>query len=100
MVDFHTLRSTAISWWLDVDKLSPKRVQTLARLATLTLVYKYSRKWRIGDHEWLDKGPTLVEPPPPGRPGKEEKDERKPEDEEVPEDEHDPDGEGRGEGRD
>jgi integrase len=58
VVDFHTLRSTAISWWLDVDKLSPKRVQTLARLKTLALVYKYSRKWRIGDHDWLDEGPT------------------------------------------
>ena len=63
IVDFHTLRSTAISWWLDIDKLSPKRVQTLARLKTLALVYNYSRKWRIGDHDWLEEGPKLVKPP-------------------------------------
>ena len=37
-VDFHTLRSTAITWWLDVDGLSQKRVQILARLKTLALV--------------------------------------------------------------
>jgi integrase len=67
IVDFHTLRSTAISWWLDVDKLSPKRVQTLARLKTLALVYNYSRKWRIGDHDWLEEGPKLVKPPSPGK---------------------------------
>lgn len=30
-VDFHTLRSTAITWWLDEDGLNPKRVQVLAR---------------------------------------------------------------------
>jgi integrase len=58
--DFHTLRSTAITWWLDEDGLPPKRVQVLARLKTLALVYRYSRNLRIEDFSRLDKGPKLV----------------------------------------
>ena len=38
VVDFHALRSTANAWWLDVDGLSAKWVQILARLKTLALV--------------------------------------------------------------
>lgn len=60
VIDFHTLRSTAITWWLDEEKLSPKRVQVLARLKTLALVYNYSRNLRIEDWSWLDNGPKLV----------------------------------------
>lgn len=60
VVDFHTLRSTAITWWLDVDGLSPKRVQVLARLKTLALVQRYSRNLRIEEFEWLNKGPKLI----------------------------------------
>lgn len=60
VIDFHALRSTAISWWLDVDGLSPKRVQILARLKTLALVQRYSRNLRIEDYSWLDRGPKLV----------------------------------------
>ena len=60
VIDFHTLRSTAISWWLDEDGLSPKRVQILARLKTLALVQRYSRNLRIEEFGWLDKGPKLV----------------------------------------
>jgi integrase len=60
IVDFHTLRATAITWWLDEDKLSPKRVQVLARLKTLALVYKYSRNLRLEDFSWLESGPKLV----------------------------------------
>jgi integrase len=60
VMDFHSLRSTAICWWLDEDKLPPKRVQILARLSTLHLVYRYSRNLRIGDFSWLNQGPKLV----------------------------------------
>jgi integrase len=60
VIDFHALRSTAITWWLDVDGLSPKRVQVLARLKTLALVQNYSRNLRIEDFGWLDRGPKLV----------------------------------------
>jgi integrase len=60
IIDFHTLRATCITWWLDVDKLSPKRVQVLARLKTLALVYNYSRNLRIEDWAWLNQGPKLV----------------------------------------
>lgn len=63
IVDFHTLRSTAITWWLDVDGLSAKRVQVLARLKTLALVANYSRNYRMEDFGWLNKGPKLVSKP-------------------------------------
>lgn len=58
-VDFHTLRSTAITWWLDVDGLPPKRVQILSRLKTLALVASYSRNMRLEDFSWLNNGPNL-----------------------------------------
>jgi integrase len=60
IIDFHSLRSTAITWWLDVDGLRPKRVQVLARLKTLALVYNYSRNLRMEDFSWLEHGPKLV----------------------------------------
>ena len=60
VVDFHTLRSTAITWWLDVEGLKPKRVQVLARLKGLGMVNNYSRNLRLDDFGWLDKGPKLV----------------------------------------
>jgi site-specific recombinase XerD len=59
-IDFHTTRATAITWWLDVDGLTPKRVQILARLKTLALVAKYSRNLRLSEFGWLNKGPKLV----------------------------------------
>jgi integrase len=59
-IDFHTLRSTAITWWLDVDGLTPKRVQILAGLKTLSLVAAYSRNLRLDEFGWLNKGPKLV----------------------------------------
>jgi integrase len=40
-VDFHTLRSTAICWWLTVNKLHILDVQKMARLKTLALVQQY-----------------------------------------------------------
>ena len=60
VIDFHALRSTAITWWLTVDRLPAKKVQVLARLKTLAMVDKYSRNYRIDDFGWLDKGPRLV----------------------------------------
>ena len=63
VIDFHTLRSTAITWWLDEDGLPPKRAQVLARLKTLALVYRYSRNLRLEDFSWLEKGPKLVDTP-------------------------------------
>jgi hypothetical protein len=47
-------------WWLDVDGLSPKRVQVLARLKTLGLVAACSRNMKIEEYTWLNKGPKLV----------------------------------------
>ena len=63
VMDFHSLRSTCITWWLDEDGLKPKRVQVLARLKTLALVYNYSRNLRLDDFSWLDNGPKLVPAP-------------------------------------
>ncbi len=60
VVDFHTFRSTCITWWLDVDGLRPKRVQVLARLKGLGMVQNYSRNLRLDDFGWLDSGPKLV----------------------------------------
>lgn len=60
VIDFHTLRSTAITWWLEEDGLTPKRVQILARLKTLALVATYSRNMRLEDFTWLDNGPKLA----------------------------------------
>jgi integrase len=60
IVDYHTLRSTYITWLLEVYGLSPKRVQVLARLKTLSQVQNYSRNLRIEDFGWLSKGPKLV----------------------------------------
>jgi integrase len=60
IIDFHALRCTAITWWLDVDGLSPKRVQVLARLKTLALVQNYSRNLRLEDFGWLNRGPKLA----------------------------------------
>jgi integrase len=62
IIDFHSFRHTAITWWLEVDGLTPKRVQVLARLKTLALVQNYSRNMRIEDFGWLNKGPKLVPP--------------------------------------
>lgn len=63
-IDFHTLRSTAITWWLDVDGLPLKRVQILARLKVLALVAAYNRNMRMEDFSWLNSGPKLVAQPP------------------------------------
>lgn len=66
-IDFHTLRSTAITWWLDEDGLNPKRVQVLARLKTLALVAAYSRNMRLEDFSWLNNGPKLMFTPETGK---------------------------------
>jgi len=63
-LDFHAMRTTAICWWLDVYGLSAKRVQILARLKTLSLVERYSRRLRLSsDVSWLDKAPTMQAQP-------------------------------------
>ena len=59
VVDFHTFRSTTITWWLDVYELPQKRVQVLARLKTLALVARYSRRFRMENFDWLSKAPRL-----------------------------------------
>ena len=64
VVDFHSFRCTAITWWLDVYGLSSKRVQQLARLKTLRLVERYSRKFRLTDTAWLSNAPKLGNEPP------------------------------------
>ena len=60
IVDFHTFRSTAITWWLDVRGLKPKRVQVLARLKSISMLNNYSRNLRIEEFDWLDEGPNLM----------------------------------------
>lgn len=64
-IDFHTLRSTAITWWIDTPNMTVKKVQTLARLKTPGLVAAYSRNYQMDDYGWLEEGPSLVAPPMP-----------------------------------
>ena len=64
-IDFHTLRSTAITWWIDTPGMSVKKVQVLARLKTPGLVAAYSRNYRLDDYTWLEQGPSLVAPVTP-----------------------------------
>jgi integrase len=65
VIDFHTLRSTAITWWLTEDRLSLKQAQSMARLKTLDLVQKYTRGYQMTDCGFLDRGPTFKLPDPP-----------------------------------
>jgi integrase len=60
VIDFHTLRSTAITWWLTEDGLLPRVVQHLARLRSLPMVQNYSRNFNMENFSWLNRGPTLV----------------------------------------
>jgi integrase len=69
-LDFHALRSTAITWWLDVYNLNPKRVQMLARLSSLHLVMRYSRRLKLEDFSWLDNAPSLSQNSPSASPSK------------------------------
>ena len=59
LIDFHSLRHTAITWWLDEHELNPRRVATLARLGNLELVMRYSRRFRLEDTDWLDRTPVM-----------------------------------------
>jgi integrase len=61
-IDFHTLRATAITWWLTEDRLSLKQVQLLARLKTLELVQKYTRGYQMTDCSFLERGPSFKFP--------------------------------------
>jgi integrase len=69
VIDFHTFRSTFITWALDVYGLTPKRVMILARLKSIAVLQNYSRNLRIEDFGWLDKGPRLVQPNPKKKAG-------------------------------
>lgn len=60
IVDFHTLRSTAITWWLIEDRRPPKEVQVLARLKTLSMLDKYTRNYHLQEFGWIDEGPRLT----------------------------------------
>lgn len=58
-VDFHTLRSTAITWWLVHDRLDQLTVARLANLKTLRLVQKYSQNFRMENFAWLNQTPSV-----------------------------------------
>ncbi len=68
VTDFHSLRATAITWWLEGhtpsgQRLSPEQVRRLARLSSLSTVQRYIRGARFEDHAWLT--PPEVETPDP-----------------------------------
>ncbi|MFP4141498.1 MAG: tyrosine-type recombinase/integrase [Phycisphaerae bacterium] len=59
LIDFHAFRHTAITWWLDVYELNPRRVMELAQLSSLELVMRYSRRFRLADSSYLDRAPVI-----------------------------------------
>jgi integrase len=69
--DFHSLRATAIVWWLEVDGFSPLRVKELARFKTLAMVQKYVRGFRSSesDYDRLDTSAPLSAPLTPDKTG-------------------------------
>jgi integrase len=60
LIDFHALRATAIVWWLTVDRRTPKEVQVLARLKSISMLDKYTRNFKLEDFRWLNRGPNLM----------------------------------------
>jgi integrase len=62
VVDFHTLRSTAICWWLTVNKLHILDVQSMARLKTLALVQEYVDDYLPNFKELIANAPRLFDP--------------------------------------
>ena len=58
-IDFHTLRSTAITLWLVDSNRTQLEVARLAGLKTTQLVERYSRGFRLDTSEWVEKGADL-----------------------------------------
>ena len=68
VVDFHALRHTAITWWLDEYELSARKVQDLAGLSSIQLVSRYSRRFHHHDFSWLQRAPSIRDDSPPTAP--------------------------------
>jgi len=68
VLDFHSLRHTAITWWLDEYELSVRKVQELAGLSSLQLVARYSRRFHHHDFSWLERAPRIRDDSPPSQP--------------------------------
>ncbi len=64
IIDFHSLRATAITWWLDIFGLSVKQVQVLARVSSPHLIARYSRRFKLAGTDWIASAPTLNSEPP------------------------------------
>lgn len=67
VVDFHTLRSTAIMWWLKYNKLSLPDVQFRARLKTLSLVQGYVDDYVPNYGDLIKDTPRVIDPGLPFR---------------------------------
>ena len=61
LVDFHTLRSTAICWWITENKLDLLQVQRRARLKTLSLVQDYVRCYAPDHADLIEGSPKVIE---------------------------------------
>lgn len=61
VVDFHSFRATAITWWL-LAGLEVLEVQRVARLKSPAMVQKYSRNFRLERTDWLNKMPNFEAP--------------------------------------
>lgn len=61
VLDFHGLRSTAITWMLHHAGMSVKEVQEVAQLSSSKLVERYTRGFRIASTDWVKRMPKLGE---------------------------------------
>jgi integrase len=61
-VDFHTLRSTAICWWITENKLHLLDVQYRARLKTLELVQAYVNGYTPNYERLVTDTPRVIDP--------------------------------------
>src|SRR5262249_10601028 len=62
VVLFHSLRHTRGVWLFEHHKASPREVQELMRLSSLSLVDRYTRSFRVTDKSLVERGPDLSPP--------------------------------------
>jgi hypothetical protein len=60
-IDFHSLRVTAMIWWLNEYRLPLRMVQQLSGVRTPQLLERFCvRRFAALDFSWLDQCPKLV----------------------------------------
>jgi integrase len=62
-LDFHALRHTRGVWLFEHHKAHPREVQELMGVASIALVDRYTRSFRLTDLSVIERGPDLAVPP-------------------------------------